>query len=304
MPTLSEYETWLTTEKGDPRGYIQPEKLDELWFHTGTNCNLRCPFCLEGSKPGDNRIEEISYAEAVRFIDEARDMEVKKFSFTGGEPFINRDFIRILDYALDYADCLVLTNATEPLMNRFAEILPLRDKQHSLNLRVSLDHPDPHLHDKMRGKGNFAKALRTLSRLHTAGFGVSIARLMSAGENSEEADKYYTPWLDEAGVPSDITIIKFPDFYRPGAMPEVPQITETCMTRFLNARQRSEFMCNFSKMVVKKNGIPGVFACTLVDDDDAYNLAPTLKEAMNVRVMLRHHRCYSCFAYGASCSEK
>ena len=40
------------TPDGEPRGYIQPHALRELWFHTGTACNLSCPFCLEGSKPG------------------------------------------------------------------------------------------------------------------------------------------------------------------------------------------------------------------------------------------------------------
>ena len=51
---------WRETPAGDPRGYIQPAALRELWFHTGTNCNLRCPFCLEGSMPGNNRIEMIT----------------------------------------------------------------------------------------------------------------------------------------------------------------------------------------------------------------------------------------------------
>ena len=62
-------------------------------------------------------------------------------------------------------------------------------------------------------------------------------------------------------------------------------------------------MCNFSKMVVKKNGSMGVYACTLVDDDSDYDLGSTLSESMKIRIMLRHHRCYSCFAFGASCSE-
>ena len=56
-------------------------------------------------------------------------------------------------------------------------------------------------------------------------------------------------------------------------------------------------------MVVKKDGTMGVYACTLVDDDSDYNLAPTLRESLQYRVMLQHHRCFSCFAHGASCSE-
>ena len=59
----TEVSDWLVTSSGDPRGYIQPHTLNELWFHTGTACNLACPFCLEGSSPGDNRLERITLAD-------------------------------------------------------------------------------------------------------------------------------------------------------------------------------------------------------------------------------------------------
>ena len=294
---------WLQTDDGQPRGYIEPESLQELWFHTGTNCNLSCPFCLEGSKPGDNRLQFISFDEVTPLIDEALELGVEKFSFTGGEPFLNPDMVRILDRALDHRPCLVLTNATEPLMNRIGEILPLIDKPNRLNLRVSLDHPDPVKHDESRGKGNFRKALRTLGRLHQIGFGVSIARLRGKNEDTDAVDRSYAPHLREVGLPEDLLIISFPDFMPPGSLPDVPQITEHCMTTYLNADQRAAFMCNFSKMVVKKNDAVGIYACTLVDDDADYDLGKTLAESMKPRVMMRHHRCYSCFAFGASCSE-
>ncbi len=296
-------DNWLKTSQGDPRGYIQPQRLDELWFHTGTSCNLRCPFCLEGSKPGDDRLEFITLEDARRFIDEALEIGVNRFSFTGGEPFVNPQFALILDYALNHKPCLILTNATEPLMNQFARILPFKSKPNALSFRVSLDHPDPAKHDKSRGKGNFKKALNTLGRLHRESFGVSIARLMPTGENSAAVDAAYQPFFAAAGVPADIKIIKFPEFHLPGALPEVPEITENCMTAYLTEKQRREFMCNFSKMIVKKDGRCGVYACTLVDDDEDYDLGDSLKDAMNERIMLKHHRCYSCFACGASCSE-
>ena len=292
------------TSRKEPRGYIQPQSLAELWFHTGTNCNLRCPFCLEGSKPGDNRIEFLTLDDARRFIDEALDLGVKQFSFTGGEPFVNPEFLPILSYALEHRPCLVLTNATEPLKNRMTELLPLREKPHALKFRVSLDQPDPARHDESRGKGSFKKALDTLGRLHRAGFGVSIARLMLPGEESHAVDQAYAPYFSAAGVPEDITIIKFPEFHLPGSFPKVPEITESCMTTYLSAAQRAAFMCNSSKMIVRKDGRCGVYACTLVDDVKGYDLGPTLREAMQRRVLLGHHRCYSCFACGATCSEK
>ena len=94
--------------------------MTELWFHTGTNCNLSCPFCLEGSRPGDDRIQFITLEDTKPFIDEAFEMGVAKSSFTGGEPFVNPHFMEILDCALAHRPCLVLTNGTEPLRNRMA----------------------------------------------------------------------------------------------------------------------------------------------------------------------------------------
>ena len=53
----------------------------------------------------------------------------------------------------------------------------------------------------------------------------------------------------------------------------------------------------------KKRGRMEVYACTLVDDDPDYVLGETLTEALQIPVSMKHHRCYSCFKYGASCSE-
>jgi len=83
----------------------------------------------------------------------------------------------------------------------------------------------------------------------------------------------------------------------------VPFITERCMTTYHTEETRRAFMCAFSKMIIKKEGNMRVYACTLVDDDESYDLGGTLAETLDKRIMLRHHRCYSCFALGASCSE-
>ncbi|MCP4641701.1 MAG: radical SAM protein [bacterium] len=296
--------SWLTTPEGDPRGYIQPRGLEELWFHTGSICNLSCPFCLEGSKPGDTRIEQISFDEALPFMEAAIDLGVTQFSFTGGEPFVNRHLIDMLDFALDHRPCLVLTNGTGSLPKRLPKIVPFLDKPNSLKLRVSLDFPDAARNDEGRGEGSFELALDTLGELHRAGFPVSIARLAQKDEDKEAVDRAYRPFFERAGLPLDTHIVVFPDFYGPGAHPGgVPHITKNCMTTYHTEESRSRFMCSFSKMIVKKGGAVRVYACTLVDDDDDYDLGPDLAKSMDYRIMLAHHRCYSCFACGASCSE-
>ena len=129
---------WRFTPRGEPRGYVQPHALTELWFHTGTACNLECPFCLEGSKPGDNRLQRVRFDEVRPWIDEALELGVRQLSFTGGEPFLVKDFVRILDYALQRAPCLVLTNGVDAVTKRLAKLAPLRARPHPLTLRISI----------------------------------------------------------------------------------------------------------------------------------------------------------------------
>lgn len=291
------------TASGAPRGYIDAHALEELWFHTGTACNLQCPFCLEGSGPGDRRLQRMRLQDVQPFIDEAMALGVRQFSFTGGEPFIVRDIVRILSYAAERRPCLVLTNGTEPLLRRLHQLAPLRHAAQPVSFRISIDFPDEQVHEAGRGAGSFRRALEALQRLYELGFPVSIARQMRPGENEPAIETQFRQILRSLRLPEDTRIVKFPDFGRPGDRPAVPEITEECMRRYQTEQTRRAFMCAFSRMVVKIAGQMRVYACTLVDDDPDYDLGSSLRQAVRRRVHLGHHRCYACFRYGSSCSE-
>jgi MoaA/NifB/PqqE/SkfB family radical SAM enzyme len=293
---------WFFTRSGEPRGYIDAQKLQELWIHTGTACNLACPFCLEGSKPGDDRLDVIKFEDVQPYLDEAVSLGVERFSFTGGEPFVARDLIQTLEYASALRPCFVLTNGTEPLLQRAPQLQRLKRQPHATAFRVSLDYPDAQRHDAGRGRGSFAAAIQGLKLLLSEGFEVSIARQKNADENSDEVELRFRELLAAHDVPA-LPFTAFPDFSTPGVALATPEITEGCMKRYPTAASRSHFMCAYSRMLVKRAGHMRVYACTLVDDDTAYELGATLTESLRQRVMLGHHRCFSCYRFGASCSQ-
>ncbi len=294
---------WFFTANNKPRGYIDAQKLQELWIHTGTACNLACPFCLEGSKPGDDRLNVVNYDDVQPYLDEAIALGVERFSFTGGEPFVARDLIDIVAYASALRPCFVLTNGTEPLLQRAPQLQHLKQQAYPVAFRVSLDYPDAQKHDAGRGQGNFRKALEGLKLLLREGFDVSIARQISVGENSEEVEQQFRDLLAAQNISEKIPFTAFPNFSTPGIALAAPEITETCMERYPTVASRSHFMCAYSRMLVKRAGRMRVYACTLVDDDPAYELGTTLTTSMGQRVMLGHHRCFSCYQLGASCSQ-
>jgi sulfatase maturation enzyme AslB (radical SAM superfamily) len=291
------------TKEGVNRGYIESGKLKELWIHTGTNCNLSCSFCLEGSFPGNNRLSEPTLIELIPFFEEAIELGVERFSFTGGEPFMNKDFINIISYAVQLRPCMVLTNATKPLEHYLEDIYKIKNVKENLSFRVSIDHYTEEIHDSERGKGSYKRSLTNMKKLLDNGMNVSLARQSEKGEDFLEVDGHYKSMLKNYGLDDKLNIVAFPDFSPPDTVVDVPEITENCMTKYQSEETRSKFMCHFSRMLVKKNDGMHVYACTLVDDDDDYAVKGTLKKSLEKRVLLGHHRCFSCFSGGASCSE-
>lgn len=295
---------WGVTKDGSPFGFIDAHGLTELWFHTGTACNLACPFCLEGSKPGDDRLERISLDDARPYIDAACELGVEQFSFTGGEPFIVKAFVDILAYAAERKPCLVLTNGTDPVLKRMDQIGRLRESRFPVSFRISIDYPDAARHDTAREPGNFLKSWACMRQLHDLGFRVSLARQSDPDEDTDAVEAAFRELFERFGLPSTTAIVAFPDFLTPGSIAAVPEVTESCMTTYHTAEGRRGFMCAYSRMIVKQAGAMRVYACTLVDDDTRYDLGSELEKSIAARIRLAHHRCYSCFAHGASCSER
>ncbi len=276
--------------------------LTEVWFHTGTACNLECPFCLEGSRPGDSRLERLTLADVRPIVDEARTLGVRQFSFTGGEPLIVKDIVRILGYALAVAPCLVLTNGTAPLIRRVQQLDALRSQPNVLSFRVSLDHPEAERHDAGRGWGNFRRALEGLALLHQRGFPVSITRQVTPGEDAAAIHAAFRTAFSKHGLPTDLAIVALPDYGLPGASGGKPPVVDDELARRHSNAFGMPLMCTQSKMIVKRDGAARVYACALVDDDRDFEQGTTLAQALTRETLLRHSRCHACIATGASMS--
>jgi molybdenum cofactor biosynthesis enzyme MoaA len=244
----------------------------------------------------------MTLADVRPFIDEARALGVRQFSFTGGEPLIVKDIVRILASALAVAPCLVLTNGTAPLIRRVHQLDLLRSQPHPLALRVSLDHPDADRHDAGRGWGNFRRALEGLSLLHQRGFQVSITRQITTGEDPPAVAAAFRAVLARHGLPQDLKIVALPDYGLPGRLREQSPVPRDDLAKRLSCTTRPALMCSTTKMVVKRNGAMRVYACPLVDDDEYFDQGATLAEALQRETFLRHSRCHVCVRTGASMS--
>lgn len=296
-----------TTAKNEARAFVELEQLTTLWFNTGTLCNLACKNCYIESSPTNDELVFISEQEVRTFLDEIIELNLKtkKVAFTGGEPFLNKEMIPILDLSLSRGfEVLVLTNAYRAIDRHFEMLKSLNTTYPGkLYLRVSLDHYTAEEHEKERGPKTFDRTLSTIQKLLDWGFDVSIAGRSLKHEPLFEALEGYQTLLNQYGIPlkieMDKNIVIFPEM---SPEKDVPEITTACWD-ILNVSPHAQ-MCANERMVVKRKGHekPVVLPCTLITYDSDFELGDTLKESFK-RVYLNHPYCAQfCVLGGASCS--
>jgi pyruvate-formate lyase-activating enzyme len=271
---------------------IRLTALRELWVHTGTACNLSCPFCHEGSKPGDSRIEAPSILELAPLLTAAAERGVTRFAFTGGEPLILKGIREILLHALALRPVLVLTNGTAPFIRRSHQLAELAQMPNALSFRVSIDYPDEARHDAGRGMKNFRKALEGLRLLRAAGFAVGITRMSSPGEEPAAVTAAFRQLLRRQRLPEDLPIVALPELGTPGQEPGPTPALE------FNPDLTPPPACATSRMLLRRGGALRFHACPLTDDAVRFDAGATLDAALAARIIPDHPRCGICLTRG------
>lgn len=298
----------FTTAKGETRARVALRALETLWFNTGTLCNLTCRNCYIESSPRNDLLAYLTRDEVRCYLDEiARDgLPTKLIGFTGGEPFMNRDIVAMLEDVLSRGfEALVLTNAMKPMRRLRPQLLALRDRYGArLRIRVSLDHYAPELHEAERGRRSWAPTIEGLVWLARNGFAVDVAGRRFSGEPESELRAGYGRLFAEIAVPIDaedpVRLVLFPEM---DPQRDVPEITTACWG--ILHKSPDDVMCASARMVVKRKdaAAPAVLACTLLAYDPQFELGATLADAAR-EVSLNHAYCASfCVLGGAACSR-
>lgn len=125
-----------------------------VWNSTRT-CNLKCIHCYSNSE-SKRYAGELTTAEALRFIDDLAEFKVPVILFSGGEPLLRRDLIKLASYAKG--------KGIRPTISSNGTLLGLESALYLKNLGIgyigiSLDGIGEN-NDRFRGrKGAFLSAL-------------------------------------------------------------------------------------------------------------------------------------------------
>ena len=133
-------------------------------------CNLRCNFCWWWGEKGiafdlvknkDSLVsQELTTQQIFNVVDQVS-KDRPSFYLSGGEPFIRRDTVDIIEYITGKGMSVITNNngtlLTEEKLERLAKIK-------NLTINFSIDGPKD-VHDGVRGNGMFEKTTSTIKRL-------------------------------------------------------------------------------------------------------------------------------------------
>lgn len=174
---------------------------ERLWLYVNFHCNLHCDYCCVRSSPTAER-RELGLDRIHRIARESPPLGVREFFVTGGEPFLLHD---IDDIVIALAEAAPVTLLTNGMLFRGSRLASLRRlPRTTVTLQVSLDSPDPALHDAHRGQGAWQRALEGIDLARAEGFRVRFAATVA----TDADEKRFSAFLDAREIAPEDCVIR------------------------------------------------------------------------------------------------
>ena len=226
-----------------------------MTFAVTYRCTCNCVHCSAGRHLRKDD-KELSTEEAKKVIDDAQKLGVTIIAFTGGEPLLRKDIFELIAHVdTRKAMPIMFTNGqflTEENVDKLA-------KAGLYSLFLSIDDPDPKIHNELRGMpGLFEMAIKGLKRAKSKGIFVGFS---SYASKSGTERKVYKKLYDMA---KDLELHNFILF---DCVPTGNLLKDT--SEVLTFDQRSEIH-QFSAELFRKKIVPPLSSQAWQNSVEAY----------------------------------
>lgn len=157
---------FLELEKEISIKMADKKQLFNVMFELTYNCNLECRHCYAiNCKRTSSEKNELSTEKWKSIIDELYSMNAFLITFSGGDPFIRKDFMEIFQYARkkDFV-CNIFTNGnlmTEEIINEISDLYPR-------SVQMSIYSSREEVHDSItQVRGSWKKSMQALEKCHS-----------------------------------------------------------------------------------------------------------------------------------------
>ena len=140
-----------------------------VFIYLTNGCNMRCPHCyMYADYKKENELSDI---EIIDFLTKCKSMGITKVTFSGGEVTTRNDFIKIINRTFELGFYIeVLTNGTlwtDEMISETASKIS--------EIQISIDGYCEEENKRVRGAGNFERALDTVDKFVNLNVNTRIA---------------------------------------------------------------------------------------------------------------------------------
>ncbi len=159
--------------------------IDYVRIAVTDRCNLRCFYCMpEEGIPYEPKAHLLSYEEITRLLQVLGNLGFQKVRFTGGEPFLRKDFIKLLENTVrlnDYKSIHITSNGT--LLQRH---IPKLKELGITQINLSIDSLDRERFHKITRRDDYEKVIQTFHMLLENDFKVKLNAVIMHGINTQD----------------------------------------------------------------------------------------------------------------------
>ena len=155
---------------------------DKIRILVANGCNYRCRFCHNEGQSKYSPSQYMSFENLKTLIDFIQDQDVAELCFSGGEPFLNRDLVRMIRYADDntVSDIGCATNLSLITNSQIQELSSTRVK---FNIQFPFAS-DADFRDST-GSGNYMKVVETIKKVQDSGINIGLNSVIQSLDMSK-----------------------------------------------------------------------------------------------------------------------
>lgn len=156
-----------------------PKKCGRVLWQITNVCNYSCGYCIFASGP--EKIDgELATNEVLKALDGLKSHDFTHLKFTGGEPFVRKDLVDILQHSCDLGLVVdVSTNASHITQEKSERLASM-----GLNMvHISVDGHTKAIHEGIRGNKTYDKTIQGLQHLVKQEIYVRVGTVLFTGND-------------------------------------------------------------------------------------------------------------------------
>ncbi len=155
---------------------------DKIRILVANGCNYRCRFCHNEGQSKHSPSQYMSFENLKTLIDFIQDQDVAELCFSGGEPFLNRDLVRMIRYA-DENTASDIGCATNLSLITNTQIQELSSTRVKFNIQFPFAS-DADFRDST-GTGNYMKVVETIKKVQDLGINIGLNSVIQSLDMSK-----------------------------------------------------------------------------------------------------------------------